>query len=197
MIQNNLLRNPIFYIFSLCLLVFILSLFIEGDVYYYLALASDGWTSEPWTLLTSIFVHNGIFHFLINMVALYFLGTYLLRMIGWKRFLIVYFLAGLAGSLLFVLLAPTNVAVVGASGAIFGLGGALAILNPVSKVMIIPIPVPMPIWVAVLAMFVITSLIPNTAWECHLGGLLMGVAIGLFMRLVTFKHYYHNRRFFS
>ena len=196
--QNNysFLRNPIFWIFGTCLLFFILSLLSES-IFQNLALHVGYWTSEPWTLLTSVFLHSDFFHFLLNMVALYFLGTSLLRMIGWRRFLIIYFLSALIGSLLFALLGPENTAVVGASGAIFGLGGALVMLNPSAKVIIFPIPIPMPIWAAILILLVVMSFIPNVAWQAHIGGALMGVICGLFMRLVTFKHYYRNRRFFS
>jgi len=71
---------------------------------------------------------------------------------------------------------------VGASGAIFALGGALTILVPYVKVYIFPIPAPLPLWVAVIGGFVILSFLPGVAWEAHLGGLLTGLAAGLVFR---------------
>jgi rhomboid protease GluP len=79
---------------------------------------------EYWRLLTSMFLHIGYAHLFFNGYALIALGTELERMLGWRRFLIVYSLSGLFGSLVSYAFS-TNLAA-GASGAIFGLVGALA-----------------------------------------------------------------------
>ena len=133
---------------------------------------------EPWTLLTSMFVHGSFFHLFANMLALFFLGSYLTRLIGDKAFLTVYFGGGLLGSIFYWLLAPTLSIAVGASGAIFAVGGALAVMLPNLRVLVFPIPVPIPLWAAIIGGFLILSLLPFVAWEAHLGGLAFGALAG-------------------
>ncbi len=64
------------------------------------------------------------------MLTLYFFGTYLYRLIGEGKFLILYFGGGILGNILFILLGPPFSIAVGASGAIFALGGALTMMRP-------------------------------------------------------------------
>ncbi|WP_173916144.1 rhomboid family intramembrane serine protease [Halobacillus sp. Marseille-Q1614] len=78
---------------------------------------------EWWRIISSMFLHIGIFHLLMNMLALYYLGSAVERIYGSLRFLVIYFLAGIFGGLASFAFNP-NVAA-GASGAIFGLFGAL------------------------------------------------------------------------
>ena len=94
-----------------------------------------------WTLLTSMFMHGSFFHLFANMFSLFFIGGFLEKIIGKVRFLKVYFLAGLVGGLFYVagawLFGGLDVPAVGASGAIFGLLGVLAVLVPYSKVYLV------------------------------------------------------------
>jgi membrane associated rhomboid family serine protease len=128
-----------------------------------------------------MFVHGGTFHIIFNMIALYFLGSFLIRAAGDKIFLVVFFLGGLAGNILFVLLAHPFSTGVGASGAIYALGGALAIMVPRVPVLIFPIPVPIPLWIAIL-IFLLLSFLPGIAWQAHVGGLCLGLIVGLIIR---------------
>ncbi len=77
-------------------------------------------------LLTSMFLHSYVqpFHIVFNMYALYAIGITVERFFGHVRFLLIYFLSGLAGSVLSILLNPPSVTAVGASGAVFGIFGA-------------------------------------------------------------------------
>ena len=95
-------------------------------------------SSQPWTIVTALFIHDGIYHILFNMLTLYFFGMYVLALVGETRFFLVYFIGGIVGNALFMLFAPNSIAV-GASGAIFALGGVLVVLVPRLKVMIFPI----------------------------------------------------------
>ena len=151
-----------------------------------LGLQPAAFLKRPWTLLTSVFIHNGLFHLLANMLALYFFGGYLSRLIGNREFLIIYFGGGILGSVMFLLLGPSSAIAIGASGAIFALGGTLAALQPNLKVFIIPIPVPMPLWVAVIGGFFILSLLPFIAWQAHLGGLVFGLIAGYRLKQRSF-----------
>ena len=144
--------------------------------------------SQPWTILTSIFTHYDFFHILFNMLSLYFLGTFLLQLVGTRWFLLVYFAGGIVGSIFYVLISLVlpSAPAIGASGAIFALGGALVLLRPQTRVMIIPIPVPMPLWAAIIGSFVVLTILGFTlggiAWQAHLGGLVFGLAAGYFLR---------------
>ncbi len=137
--------------------------------------------SHPWTLVTAMFLHADIGHILANMLTLYFFGDFLTRLIGERRFLALYLLGGLAGDVLYALLAPPATAV-GASGAIFALGGVLAVLRPKLPVYVFPIPSPIPLWVAVIFGFLILSFFPGIAQEAHLGGLLFGLGAGYLLK---------------
>jgi membrane associated rhomboid family serine protease len=98
-------------------------IFEKGVLWAPLVAAGD-W----WRLLTAAFLHYGPFHLAINMYSLYWVGTLLEQVIGRWKFLLLYLAAGLAGSA-GALIATPNALTVGASGAIFGILGALWILE--------------------------------------------------------------------
>ena len=79
---------------------------------------------EYYRLLTAMFLHGGLPHVLFNMYALYIIGQTVERFFGTPRFLLIYFLGGLSGSVLSVLLNGPQVTSVGASGAVFAIFGA-------------------------------------------------------------------------
>ena len=123
------------------------------------------------------------------MFTLFFFGRFLSGLIGTRAFLTIYFFGGILGNIFFMLLGSPFAIVIGASGAVFALGGTLAVLTPKLRVFIIPIPVPVPLWVAVIGGFVIMSFFPSVAWQGHLGGLVFGLAAGFVLR-------YRVRRFY-
>ena len=86
------------------------------------------------------------------------------------------------GSLMYVLLASPLSIAIGASGAVFAVGGALTVMRPKLRVIIFPVPIPVPLWVAVIGAFVILSFLPNVAWQAHLGGIAFGLAAGYFYK---------------
>lgn len=153
---------------------------------------------QPWTALTSIFVHDplpGFTHLLFNMLVLYFFGTFLVNLVGDKRFLFVFFVGGLVGNILFMLLNNPNAIVIGASGAIFAVEGALVVMRPRQQVFLLFPPVPIPLWAAVIGAFLLTSYAGfvggHIAWEAHLGGLLFGLGAGYYFRKRELGRYWH------
>ncbi len=143
-----------------------------------------------WTLVTNMFVHANFLHLFINMLSLYFVGSFLEKLIGKKRFLIFYLIAGVIGALFFVFLAPSSqllIPAIGASAAIFGVAGVLALITPRVPVYFMFIPIAIPLWAGVIVSLVVMWLasiaaglpIGNTA---HLGGLIAGVIYGLYLR---------------
>ncbi len=180
--------NPILVIISLNVGIAIATSISSGLVYD-LGLYSPAelFMDYPWGLFTSMFVHDGFFHLFANMITLYFFGNFIIRLLGSGRFLFIYLGGGILGNVFFVLLGtlinPDIPALaVGASGAVFAVGGALTMMMPKLRVVIFPIPAPMPLWVAVIGGFIILSFLPYVAWEAHLGGLLFGLIFGYFFR---------------
>lgn len=131
---------------------------------------------EFYRLFTGMFLHANIIHLLFNMYALFIIGSQLEGFLGRSKYTVVYILSGLMGSLLSVALHNDNFSAVGASGAIFGLMGALlyfgyhyrVYLGSVMQTQIIPI-----IVINLIIGFV-SSGIDNLA---HIGGLIGGITI--------------------
>jgi uncharacterized protein len=150
-----------------------------------------GIAQQPWIIFTHMFVHYDLWHLIGNMITLYFFGIYVIALIGETRFLITYFVGGIVGGLFFFLLAPVlgtqYTAGIGASGAIYALGGVLVAMVPKVKVYSLPIPVPLPLWVVIIFGFLITMMLSlqvnlAVAWQSHLGGLVYGLAVGYYYR---------------
>lgn len=160
-----------------------------------------------WTPITSMFMHAGFFHLFVNMMSLLFVGGFIEKIIGRKRYFWFYMISGLAAGAFFVLVAMLTGAdidtfAVGASGAIFGLAGLMMVLTPNIPlyVMFIPIPIKakyaIPGLLLIMWFISIAAEIPigNTA---HLGGLLVGLAYGIYLRKKYPKKVQHISRIFS
>lgn len=173
--------TSILVIIGLNLLLFITACIVP-ELMLFLGLIPAGVPARLWTIVTSLFLHGGIGHILANMITLYFLGRYVCALVGEKKFLIVYFIGGILGNIFYIFLAPPLSIVIGASGAVFAVGGVLTVMRPRLRVLVFPIPIPLPLWVAVVAGFLLISFFPNVAWQAHLGGLVFGLAIGYFFR---------------
>jgi membrane associated rhomboid family serine protease len=143
---------------------------------------------RPWQLITYGFMHGSIMHILLNMYALYMFGGLIERVMGQRRFIIYYFTclvaAACAQLAIMHLFDPDRVfPTVGASGAIFGLLGAFAMLFPREKLMMIPIPVGIPAWLFVTLyglaelVFGVTGTLSGVAHFAHLGGLVAGLLL--------------------
>jgi rhomboid protease GluP len=172
--------------------VFIIAQFLTGDAatrYESMALVVIprlGYVSSWWTFITSMFMHGSIIHILCNMVTLYYMGMLIERLFGTLRFLVIYFVSGIAGGLFYVafnMLAGTAGSAIGASGALFGLFSAYGVMLLIEYRK--PVLLPQSISRAQLSSFVgliivniLISLSPGIAWEAHLGGLIAGAIIG-------------------
>src|SRR4030065_2699428 len=99
---------PVLAIIILCFLVYIATVvagLTGNDLLQLLALQPATFVQMPWTIVTSLFAHGSIWHLLFNMITLYFFGTFLIRLIGTRDFLIIYFLGGIIGNIFFMLFA--------------------------------------------------------------------------------------------
>lgn len=126
-----------------------------------------------WRLVTSMFLHWSILHIAMNMLALWFIGAPVEQYLGRVRFVLLYFVSGLAGSAGALLQAPQS-PIAGASGAVFGILGAMLILewnvtgSLAGQAMT---------WIAIN--LVISFTIPGISWGGHVGGLIGGILVML------------------
>jgi membrane associated rhomboid family serine protease len=170
-------------IIGICVAVYLLQRVVPG-LTNQIAFAPVVGDTEPWRFLTSAFAHGGLFHIAFNMYALWIMGTYLEPMLGRTRFVALYLLSAFGGSVMYLLLSsPPGLAeralgqcgswctgAVGASGAVFGLFGAFLVLQR----RLGRSAAGMYVLIGINA--VIGFVIPNIAWQAHLGGLITGAA---------------------
>jgi membrane associated rhomboid family serine protease len=136
-------------------------------------------TGQYYRLLTAMFLHEppssgGLFflHILFNMWALYVVGPPLEALLGRVRFAAMYLLTGLAGSVFAYLLTAPYIPELGASGAIFGLFGALLLVGRKLRLNI------QPIAVIIGLNLVLSFSVSNISWQAHIGGLIAGAGLG-------------------
>ncbi|MGH3147318.1 MAG: rhomboid family intramembrane serine protease [Rubrobacter sp.] len=192
--MNNLSRLPVtFGLIGACVAVYVAAA-VAGQSYGYPI--NSGLVTQPpevlaqgalvpasvaqgelWLLLTSIFLHSGFVHLALNMLSLYFLGSFVEEAFGRWRFAALYVLSGLAGGIAYLYFGGPGPAV-GASGAIFGLLGAIfgytlrrgtfSWQNPLIRQLLI---------LTALNIYIGVS-VPNISNTAHVGGMLGGLAFG-------------------
>jgi len=128
---------------------------------------------QPWRLFTALLAHGSFWHLALNMLAVWLIGRSLEPLLGHMRFLALYLIAGLGGSVAVALLAPGTF-VIGASGAVFGLLGALLIIGRHIGANITGI-------LVILGINLVLSFLPGSSisWQAHVGGLAVGALLGL------------------
>ena len=167
--------------------IFILQIIIAGFTDLFILDAGLALT-RPWVLLTAIFLHSNLVHLLYNLFGLALFGIILEDIIGTRKFLKLFFIAGLAASLISL---PFYTRVLGASGAVFGIIGMLAILRPRMVIWLYGMPMPMFIALMVWAAIDIFGIFfpSGTANIAHLAGLAAGIMFGI----VNYGKYKENR----
>lgn len=140
---------------------------------------------QTWMMFVSYgFLHADALHLILNLVTLCALGTPILREVGAARFLTIYGVSMVSGGIAFAVLAPSDHPMVGASGALFGLVGAIVAWNTVDawraaegivsigKALLVP-----SILLALLNLAMYTLAGGHLAWETHLGGYIAGLVL--------------------
>lgn len=193
-----ILINVIFFILAAIII------FINQDYIKFIALQPSYIFQGKylWTFLTSMFMHGGVFHLVVNMFVLFSLGSFCEKIIGRKRFFWFYIISGLVAGIAFVILSgffghtkigemifgSPNIAGVGASGAIFAIAGLFMVLTPRLRFVVIFLPFfSLPAYIMIPLVLFATWLVSagagfpigNTA---HFGGFLAGVFYGLYLR---------------
>lgn len=171
--------TPVTYtLIGICAVVYLLQLVIPGltGAFAYAPVFTAGAAglipAEPWRMLTAAFLHSvgSPLHIAFNMYALFILGRFLEPAIGRSRFLALYIVSALGGSVGVLFLSSPLQSVVGASGAVFGLFGALFVVQrkrggDIRQIVVL---------VGINA--VLGFVLPGIAWQAHLGGLVVGAA---------------------
>jgi len=174
-----------FIFIGICVVAFLLQQ--VTDLWVYLAFVPGLALQFPWMFVTSIFLHASPSHLFFNMLALFFFGIYLEPMIGRTRFAVLFMASGIVGNIGYMLTAPDPLTpAIGASGAIYGVIGALTVLAPLTIVFVSMIPLPMIIvglGYAFLAYIGLFGGASGIAEGAHLGGMALGAAYGLYLRL--------------
>lgn len=142
---------------------------------------------QVWRLVSYQYLHSldNLWHIIFNMLGLYFLGPYLERRWGGRRFFVFYTLAGVSGALVYMLLSLTPLVggvgarLVGASGSVLGVVGACAVLFPHINLIVFLFPIPIRFFCILIVVVYVLNILQagvNAGGDAaHLGGLAWGV----------------------
>jgi len=180
-------RLPLTYsgiILVICVAFFLLSQAAPDFVEDYLALNPVFVTIHPWTLITHMFLHASFDHLLFNMIFLFFFGTILERRVGESRFLLIFIVSGLIGALGQMFITPAGY-MMGASGALYGVLGCLAVIAPEIRVLlffVIPLSIRASVVLFAFLDFVMMGSPDSIAHMAHISGLVAGLAYGWMLK---------------
>jgi membrane associated rhomboid family serine protease len=180
--------------------LFLLDLLTHHVILNYLALYSIHTNAfEPYQVISHMFMHGNLGHIFFNMFGLFMFGRVLESVLGSKKFFILYFLSGIGAAglqLMIYYFQQAPAIMIGASGAIFGVLAAFAMMFPNVELMIIFLPVPIkakylvPIYAVFELFFGIASFKgDNIAHFAHLGGALVGFILIMIWKRKQFKIY--------
>ena len=184
--KRNWFSSAIIPIIIINIAVFIIQMMTQGTAFDFtslFALKQGDLFSAPYTLITSMFMHAGVFHIFINMFILFMFGSILEQRIGTKRFLMLYFASGILAGIVANFIYP---AAIGASGAVMGIVGAVIYLMPNMMVLLFFF-LPMPLWVAGILIALIELfgafgiLGGQVANVSHLIGMVTGLGYGYYL----------------
>ena len=175
---------------GLSIKTFLIQLIVGPEIWIYFAFFPKDAMNPLWAFrwITSMFLHANFDHLFSNMIALFFFGTFLERLLGKYRFITIYLSAGIIGSIGYLITASisaNNIPAIGASGAVYGLLGTLTVLAPFMSVYIWGIlPVPMIVLAGIYAVVDITGFAQpdGIAHGAHIAGMLVGIAFGLYLK---------------
>jgi uncharacterized protein len=178
--ENEKFRWVSLILVALMIVIHIAKLNFYSNSEYFI-LEADKLSQRPWTIFTYMFFHSNLSHLFSNIIALALFGSVLESIIGYKNFLLIFFLSGIFSGLVSVFFYS---GVLGASGSIFGIMGALAVIRP--KMLVWAINVPMPIILAIVIWILFDTLgtfyPDNIAHFGHISGILIGLIIGFLIR---------------
>jgi membrane associated rhomboid family serine protease len=171
-------------------LIFLLQQFLPLEEYF--SLIPERSLEEPWRFITSMFLHADAFHLFFNSWALFMFGIELEKRVGSKKLLEIFFASGIFASIFYFSLAyfiDPKTPALGASGAIYGIIGSLALIAPSLYLIVYFIPVPLLLFAifytllefigTVMFIFGVKS---SIAYAAHLAGIIIGFLFGMKLR---------------
>ena len=166
-------NNQVTKFLSISLITVYVAQFVLGDILVsnFALFAPSVSTGQWWRLLTAGFLHGSIIHLLFNVYILWVLGSQLESILGKTKFVLIYFVSLIGGSIASFLFSPFGTYSIGASGAIFGLMGAMLVVGRNKRLDISQVAV------LVVLNVVIGFVLSGIDWRAHLGGLAAGVLI--------------------
>lgn len=180
------MKTPVtFFLLAANIAIFLLQAQAPDGLIPQYALWPLGEGFQPWQVITSAFLHGGMFHLAVNMLGVWTFGRELESAMGSSRYLQLYTVSVLSAAATQLVAASFGdpVPTVGASGGLFGLLAAYAILFPRRKLLLLfpPIPLPAPVFVMLYAAFElyagVTGTLSGVAHFAHLGGLVGGLLV--------------------
>jgi len=158
---------------SISLVTVYVAQFVLGDILIsnFALFAPSVSTGQWWRLVTAGFLHGSILHLLFNVYILWVLGSQLESILGKTKFVVIYFVSLIGGSIASFLFSPFGTYSIGASGAIFGLMGAMLVVGRKKRLDISQVAV------LVILNVVIGFVLSGIDWRAHLGGLAAGALI--------------------
>lgn len=182
-------RSATFWIIVSTLLLFFLGLQESATLPLYPA---DFLSGAYWQAVTYMFLHASLFHITSNMFIFLIFAFPVERSLGTTKFLLLYLISGVSSALFFLLLEATGLPLVGASGAVFGVMTAYAVLYPKNWIFIPP-GLPLPALPAIILIMLfetflgIFSVQPDIANFGHVGGIITGFVFMMAFRLFQKK----------
>lgn len=162
---------------GLCVVMYALQWITSGqrmgitEQFFYAGVFTSAAEMEPWRMLTSAFLHSlgNPLHIVLNLFTLWLMGRMLEPLLGWPRFLALYLISAVGGSVAVLWLSNPYIPVVGASGAVYGLFAALFIVMRTTGGNVTGI-------AALIGVNLVISFVPgaNISWQGHVGGLVAG-----------------------
>jgi len=167
---------------GIMIVVFILQSMIPGFTEMFV-LNDAVYSGQVWRYVSAVFLHGGIVHLLYNLFALLLFGMILEKLVGSRRFLAVFFVSGIVANVIAVNFYSSSL---GASGAIYGILGMIAIVRPFMMVwafgLIMPMFIAVILWIAGDFLRIMSLIDPgNTGSIAHLSGVVVGILFGLFL----------------
>jgi len=183
--ERKKIRFWFLWLSLICVIAFVLQNIVNGFTDMFILNLSALYGFQIWRFVTAIFLHGGIVHLIYNLFALLLFGFILERIIGSRNFLIVFFLSGIIGNLVSVNFYPSSL---GASGAIYGVIGCVAILEPMMMVwafgLLMPMFVAAILWIAGGVLGMLGMFNDNTGYVAHLSGIVIGIISGIVFRII-------------
>ena len=174
-------NNQVTKLLSITLISIYVAQFVLGDILIsnFALFAPSISTGQWWRLITAGFLHGSILHLLFNVYILWVLGSQLESILGKAKFVVIYFVSLIGGSIASFLFSPFGTYSIGASGAIFGLMGAMLVVGRKKRLDISQVAV------LVVLNVVIGFVLSGIDWRAHLGGLAAGSLIAWFLLNAT------------